>query len=98
MGTPDGNRTHISRAEPRCSFAVEPRGDQMDKWRDRTEALHAGNRTRTAKACATDGTPSLLVEDNRSTSAHQKLGWPNGFAPMPAPSRGAMLLLHHDHH
>jgi hypothetical protein len=32
---------------------------QMDKWRDRTEALHAGNRTRTAKAFATDGTPSL---------------------------------------
>ena len=31
----------------------------MGKWRDRTEALHAGNRTRTAKACATDGTPSL---------------------------------------
>ena len=30
----------------------------------------AGNRTRTAKACATDGTPSLLLEDNRSTSAH----------------------------
>ena len=33
-----------------CSLAVELRGDQMDKWRDRTEALHAGNRTRTAKA------------------------------------------------
>ena len=31
----------------------------MGKWRDRTEALHAGNRTRTAKAFATDGTPSL---------------------------------------
>ena len=54
-----------------CSLAVELRGDQMDKWRDRAEALHAGNRTRTAKACATDGTPSLLVEDNRSTSAHR---------------------------
>ena len=26
------------------------------------------------------------------------LGWPNGFAPSPAPSQGAMLLLHHDHH
>ena len=33
--------------------------NQMGKWRDRTEALHAGNRTRTAKAFATDGTPSL---------------------------------------
>jgi hypothetical protein len=33
--------------------------NQMGKWRDRTEALHAGNRTRTAKAYATDGTPSL---------------------------------------
>ena len=32
---------------------------QMGKWRDRTEALHAGNRTRTVKAFATDGTPSL---------------------------------------
>ncbi len=32
---------------------------QMGKWRDRTEALHAGNRTRTARAFATDGTPSL---------------------------------------
>ena len=31
-------------------------------------------------------------------SALRKLGWPNGFAPIPAPSRGAMLLLHHDHH
>ena len=31
----------------------------MGKWRDRAEALHAGNRTRTAKAHATDGTPSL---------------------------------------
>ena len=33
--------------------------NQTGKWRDRTEALHAGNRTRTAKAFATDGTPSL---------------------------------------
>ena len=86
-----------------CSLAVELRGDQMGKWRDRTEALHAGNRSvgtppQTAEAFAMDGTPSLLVEDNRSTSAHQKLGWPNGFAPIPAPSQGAMLLLHHDHH
>ena len=32
----------------------------MGKWRDRTEALHAGNRTRTAKAFATDGTPAFL--------------------------------------
>ena len=45
--------------------------DMMGKWRDRTEALHAGNRTRTAKAFATNGTPSLFVEDKRSTSAHQ---------------------------
>jgi hypothetical protein len=30
----------------------------MGKWRDRAEALHAGNRTRTAKAFATGGTPS----------------------------------------
>ena len=30
----------------------------MGKWGDRMEALHAGNRTRTAKAFATDGTPS----------------------------------------
>ena len=43
----------------RCSLAVELRSDQMGKWRDRTEAIHAGNRTRTAKAFATDGTPSL---------------------------------------
>src|SRR5438876_4053254 len=35
------------------------RKNSMGKWRDRTEALHAGNRTRTAKAFATDGTPSL---------------------------------------
>jgi len=35
------------------------RQSQMGKWRDRTEALHAGNRTRTAKAFATDGSPSL---------------------------------------
>jgi hypothetical protein len=51
--------------------------DQMGKWCDRTEALHAGNRTRTAKAFATDGTPSILVEDNRSTSAHQRIGVTN---------------------
>ena len=31
----------------------------MGKWRDRMEALHAGNRTRTATAFAMDGTPSL---------------------------------------
>jgi hypothetical protein len=35
--------------------------DRMGKWRDRAEALHAGNRTRTAKAFATDGTPSLWL-------------------------------------
>src|SRR6266550_2743104 len=33
---------------------------QMGKWRDRAEALHAGNRTRTAKAFATDDTPAFL--------------------------------------
>ena len=59
IGTPDGNRTHISRTVSSRSIAVELRGGQMGKWRDRTEALHAGNRTRTAKAFATDGTPSL---------------------------------------
>ena len=31
----------------------------MGKWHDRTEAFHAGNRTRIAKAFATDGAPSL---------------------------------------
>lgn len=31
----------------------------MDKWRDRTEALHAGNRTRSAGTFAQDATPSL---------------------------------------
>src|SRR5580765_726888 len=38
-----------------------------------TERRHysAGNRTRTAKAFARDGTPSLLVEDNRSSSSQQ---------------------------
>ncbi len=51
-GTPDGNRTHISRIESGRSIAVELRGDQMGKWRDRAEALHAGNRTRTATAFA----------------------------------------------
>jgi len=40
-----------------CNITLRQR--QMGKWRDRTEALHAGNRTRTAKACATDSTPSL---------------------------------------
>ena len=62
----------FSGVNPGRSLAVELRGDQMGKWRDRTEAIHAGNRTRTAKAFATDGTPSLFVEDNRPTSAHQK--------------------------
>ncbi len=31
----------------------------MDKWRDRTEALHAGNRTRSRWRFSTDATPSL---------------------------------------
>src|SRR6266545_7334569 len=44
-----------SRMRSCCRF----RQSQMGKWRDRTEALHAGNRTRTATAFATDGTPSL---------------------------------------
>ncbi len=43
----------------RMRFCCRFRQSQMGKWRDRTEALHAGNRTRTAKAFATDGTPSL---------------------------------------
>ena len=43
----------------RMRFGCRFRQSQMGKWRDRTEALHAGNRTRTAKAFATDGTPSL---------------------------------------
>ena len=73
MGTSDGNRTHISRTESRRSLAVELRGHQMDKWRDRAEAFHAGNRTRTAKAFATDGTPSFVLVDNRSSSAHRNL-------------------------
>ena len=41
----------------RMRFWCRSRQSQMGKWRDRTEALHAGNRTRTAKAFATDGTP-----------------------------------------
>ena len=31
----------------------------MGKWRDRTEALHAGNRTRSAGVFTPDATPSL---------------------------------------
>jgi len=58
----------------RMRFCCRFRQSQLGKWRDRTEALHAGNRTRTAKAFATDGTPSLLVEDNRSSSAHRNWG------------------------
>jgi hypothetical protein len=47
----------------------------MGKWRDRTEALRAGNRTRTAQVFTQDGTPSFgLVEDHRSTSAHRNWG------------------------
>ncbi len=48
-----------SSADSRMRFCCRFRQSQMGKWRDRTEALHAGNRTRTAKAFATDGTPSL---------------------------------------
>ena len=47
-----------SSADSRMRFCCRSRQSQMGKWRDRTEALHAGNRTRTAKAFATDGTPS----------------------------------------
>ncbi len=42
IGTLDGNRTHISQAEPGRSIAVELRGDQMDKWRRRYGASQAG--------------------------------------------------------
>jgi hypothetical protein len=79
---PEGN--------PSCSSE-----DMMGKWRDRTEALHAGNRTRTAKAFATDGTPSLwwrITDQLRPIEMVRK----SGFAPEPSPSRGEMLLLHHD--
>src|SRR5437867_9042367 len=48
----------------RMRFCCRSRQSQMGKWRDRTEALHAGNRSvntrpQTAKAFAADGTPSL---------------------------------------
>src|SRR6185436_5429328 len=49
---------HGCGSEPSASHGAL-RQIAMDKWRDRTEALHAGNRTRTAKAFTTDGTPSL---------------------------------------
>ena len=45
----------LRRAQRNCTGRQITTG----KWRDRTEALHAGDRTRTAKAFATDGTPSL---------------------------------------
>src|ERR1700722_13259317 len=50
----------LVRGQPRLHL----REDRMGKWRDRAEALHAGNRTRTAKALATDGTPSLCWRIN----------------------------------
>ena len=59
----------------RMRFCCRFRQSQMGKWRDRTEALRAGNRTRTAQVFTQDGTPSfVLVEDNRSTSAHRNWG------------------------
>src|SRR5215471_17574525 len=73
-GTPDGNRTHISRISP---VVLSQLNYGVIRWTSGAiERRHpsAGNRTRTAKAFTTDGTPSLLLEDNRSTSAHQKLG------------------------
>jgi hypothetical protein len=51
----NGNEPTSSEGESGCFLAVELRGDQMDKWCDRTEAIHPGNRTRTARAFATDG-------------------------------------------
>jgi len=51
--------TDTGRGLVRGQPGLNLREDQMGKWRDRTEALHAGNRTRTAKAFVTDGTPSL---------------------------------------
>ena len=59
----------------RMRFCCRSRQSQMGKWRDRTEALRAGNRTRTAQVFTQDGTPSFIsVEDNRSTSAHRNWG------------------------
>ena len=63
MGLATRHRNHVRyfvgavlrRARHKCTA----RQIRMGKWRDRTEALRAGNRTRTAKACATDGTPSF---------------------------------------
>lgn len=75
MDTPDGNRTHTSRIKSGCSVAVELRGDQkklMGKWRDRTEALLAGNRTRSAGVFTPDATPSLWWRINDQLSAHRK--------------------------
>jgi hypothetical protein len=71
--------------------------NQMGKWRDRTEALHAGNRTRTAKACATDSTPSLWwrITDQLRPIESEMVRKP-GFAPGPSRSQREVLLLHHD--
>jgi len=66
--------TDAGRGLVRGQPGLHLREDRMGKWRDRAEALHAGNRTRTAKALATDGTPSLMLEDKRSTSAHRNWG------------------------
>ena len=46
----------------------------MGKWRDRTEALHAGNRTRSASLLRRRRYALLMVVDNRSTSAHRNWG------------------------
>src|SRR5437879_8777426 len=57
----DGPRVRANfERRPRMRFYCRSRQIQMGKWRDRTEVLHAGNRTRTAKAFATDGTPAFL--------------------------------------
>src|ERR1044071_9023683 len=59
IGTPDGNRTHISQTESGRSLAVELRVIRWASGVIEWGALHAGNRTRTTKVFATDGTPSL---------------------------------------
>jgi len=59
-----GNIREAADAASRTRFVCRSRlgavpQNWMGKWRDRAEALHVGNRTRTAKAFATNGTTSL---------------------------------------
>ena len=87
---PAESSTDVGRGLVRGQLALRLREVQLGKWRDRTEAFHAGNRTRTAKAFAADGTPSFWWKINDQLRPIEMVR-ATGFAPAQSASQAEML-------